>query len=227
MGKHSSFIDHDICIRLDTTMRKMQRRKPNSVRASNDHTHGKLSKSSVAFFHRRLHPGARVLRFLMLRVPAKTKILAANKSRAIERYICRTTVPSESPLTPDIAAKFRWDGHLQDISVVLGIPVPSRCSYREKVSSGLRRGRFPSRCLFVKWLFGVRASRRMTLHSALTSYRCGSLWETPFTELSFPRFPNSLFFFYFLYHAAKRISWSLSRLNLPSTSSVPLTMLLL
>jgi len=165
-------------------MRETRRGKPNSagpnIGIERHRARGKLSKrSSVAlslfFIVNCILAPAYVLRFLMLRDPAKTKILAANKSRDIERYICRTTVPSESPLTPDIAAKFRWDGHLQDISVVLGIPVPSRCSYRGKVSSGLRRGRFPSRCLFVKWLFGVRASRRMTLHSALTSYRCGSL----------------------------------------------------
>lgn len=83
--------------------------------------------------------------------------------------------PRQSPLTRDIAAKFRWNGHLQDISIVSGIPLPFRCGCRRKVFSALRRGRFLSRCPPVKRLFGVRAPRRMTLHSALTSYRCGSL----------------------------------------------------
>lgn len=108
---------------------------------------------------------------------AKTKILSTNKSRDVERYICRTTVLhlQQSPLTQDIVAKFRWDGHLQDISIVSGISLPFCCSCRRKVFSALRRGRFLSRCPPVKRLFGVRASRRTTLHSALTSYRCGSL----------------------------------------------------
>lgn len=81
----------------------------------------------------------------------------------------------QSLLTLDIVVKFRWDGHLQDISIVFGIALSLRCSCRGKVLSGLRRGRFLSRCPPVKWLFGVRASRRTTLHSALTSYRCGPL----------------------------------------------------
>lgn len=99
-----------------------------------------------------------------------------------KRYVCRTAALlsllslSARGVTfnpPDIAAKFWWNGHLQDISIVSGIQLPSRC--RGKVFSGLRRGRFLSRCPPVKWLFGVWASRGTTLHSALTSYRCGSL----------------------------------------------------
>jgi len=46
---------------------------------------------------------------------------------------------------------------------------------RKVFSPVLRLGRFLSRCPPVKRLFGVQASRRTTLHSALTSYRCGSL----------------------------------------------------
>lgn len=142
---------------------------------------GKVSKqfSDVRrFFDSQMHPDATYTsRFPMLHDLAKTKILSANKSRDVERYVWRTTAlhPRQSPLTQDIAAKFWWDGHLQDISIVSGIQLPFRYNCRRKVFSALRRGRFLSRCPSVKRLFGVRASRRTTLHSALTSYRCGSL----------------------------------------------------
>lgn len=175
--------------------------RPSKQRTRTNSLHGKVSKqfSDVRCFFRS-SPDAFWCHvrfpFSMLHVLAKTKILFANKSRDVERYVRRTTAfrsPPQSPLTLDIVVKFRWDGHLQDISIVYGIPPPFRCSCRRKVFSGLRRGRFLSRCPPVKWLFGVRASRRTILHSALTSYRCESLWEMPFTELSFSRSPHSLF----------------------------------
>jgi len=157
-------------------------RQNNALHGINSHCTEKFRNNfptSVAFFDPQMHPDATyAFRFLMLHDLAKTKILSANKSRDVERYVCRTTAlhPRQSPLTRDIATKFRWDGHLQDISIVSGIPLPFRCNCRRKVfSSALRRGRFLSRCPPVKRLFGVQASRRTTLHSALTSYRCGSL----------------------------------------------------
>lgn len=105
--------------------------------------------TSVAFFDPQMHSDATyAFRFSMLHDLAKTKILSANKSRDVERYVCRTTAlhPRQSPLTQDIAVKFPWDGHLQDISIVSGIPLPLRCSCRRKVFSALWRGRFLSRC---------------------------------------------------------------------------------
>jgi len=48
--------------------------------------------TSVAFFDPQMHPDATyAFRFLMLHDLAKTKILSANKSRDVERYVCRTT----------------------------------------------------------------------------------------------------------------------------------------
>lgn len=91
------------------TMTKIRKRKLNSLVCtlndtcvettySTDSTRvlrAKVSKqfpTSVAFFDPQMHSDATyVSRFLMLHDLAKTKILSANKSRDVERYICRTT----------------------------------------------------------------------------------------------------------------------------------------
>lgn len=54
--------------------------------------------TSVAFFYPQMHPDATyAFHFPMLHDLAKTKILSANKSRDVERYVCRTTADPSPP----------------------------------------------------------------------------------------------------------------------------------